>query len=312
MPLHSDVGENGASRIAIPMAEADRRVEEFETYRGLLFSVAYRMLGSAAEAEDVVQDAYVRFASADRDVVRDVKAFLVTILTRLALDRLKSAQAKREEYVGQWLPEPVLTDADDPLARAVKEERVEYALLTALEKLTPQERAVLLLADVLEHDHSEIAELLGISAASSRQLLHRARERVATDRKRFTPSREEQQRLISGFIAAVRNGDVDSLRNMLAQEVTARGDGGGKVAGAGLHPIVGSEKVTRLYFGLMAKAPADFDLRIAGVNGAPALLSFSGSTLIAVSMFTFDGDRIADISTVVNPDKLDIIRRQLA
>ncbi|HEX6178881.1 MAG TPA: RNA polymerase sigma-70 factor [Thermoanaerobaculia bacterium] len=294
------------------MAEADRRVEEFETYRALLFSVAYRMLGSAAEAEDLVQDAYVRFASADRDVVRDVKAFLVTILTRLALDRLKSAQARREEYVGQWLPEPVLTEGDDPLARAVREEKVEYALLAALEKLSAQERAVLLLADVLEHDHSEIAELLGISAASSRQLLHRARERVAADRKRFTPSREEQARLINGFLAAVRDGDVDTLRSMLAQDVTARGDGGGKVAGAGLHPILGPEKVTRLFFGLLAKAPPDFNVRVAEVNGAPAMLAFTGSTLLSVSIFAFDGDRIAEVSSVVNPDKLKVVNRQLA
>lgn len=294
------------------MVEADRRVEEFETYRALLFSVAYRMLGSAAEAEDIVQDAWMRFAAADLDVVRDVKAFLVTILTRLALDRLKSAQARREEYVGQWLPEPVLTESDDPLARAVREEKIEYALLTALEKLSAQERAVLLLADVLEHDHSEIAELLGISTASSRQLLHRARERVAGDQKRFKPSRDEQVRLISGFLTAVRDGDVDTLRNVLARDVTARGDGGGKVAGTGLHPIVGAEKVIRLYFGLMAKAPADFNVRFAEVNGAPALLAFSGPALLSVLMFTFDGDRIAEIASVVNPDKLNVIRRQLA
>ena len=294
------------------MVEADRRVEEFETYRALLFSVAYRMLGSAAEAEDIVQDAWMRFAAADLDVVRDVKAFLVTILTRLALDRLKSAQARREEYVGQWLPEPVLTESDDPLARAVREEKIEYALLTALEKLSAQERAVLLLADVLEHDHSEIAELLGISTASSRQLLHRARERVAGDQKRFKPSRDEQVRLISGFLTAVRDGDVDTLRNVLARDVTARGDGGGKVAGTGLHPIVGAEKVIRLYFGLMAKAPADFNVRFAEVNGGPALLAFSGPALLSVLMFTFDGDRIAEIASVVNPDKLNVIRRQLA
>ena len=160
------------------MAEDDRGVSEFETYRSLLFSVAYRMLGSVAEAEDLVQDAYIRYASADRDIVRDVKAFLVTILTRLALDRLKSAQAQRETYIGPWLPEPVVTEGDDPLARALREERVQYALLRAMEKLSPSERAVLLLADVLEHDHNEIAEILDISAASSRQLLHRARERM--------------------------------------------------------------------------------------------------------------------------------------
>ncbi len=132
--------------------------EEFEAYRALLFTIAYRMTGSAADAEDLVQDAYVRFASTDRDVVRDVKAFLVTILTRLALDRLKSAQKQREEYIGPWLPEPVLTGIDgDPYARATRDEQIELALLRVLERLAPQERAVLLLHDVLEHDHNEIA-----------------------------------------------------------------------------------------------------------------------------------------------------------
>ena len=294
------------------MAESDRSVEEFETYRALLFSVAYRMLGSAAEAEDLVQDAYIRFASTERDVVRDVKAFLVTILTRLALDRLKSSQAKRETYVGTWLPEPVVTDAEDPFAKAVREERIEFALLTALERLTAHERAVLLLADVLDHDHAEIADILGISASSSRQLLHRARERVAADRRRFTPSVEEQQKLIGGFLAAVRDGNVEALRDVLAAGVVARSDGGGKVPGAGLHPVIGFDKVARLYRSLSTKIPPAFDVRIAQVNGSASVLLLSGDAIFGIIVFEYDAERIAQISTILNPEKLRFAQRQLS
>ena len=293
------------------MAESDRSVEEFEAYRSLLFTVAYRMLGSAAEAEDLVQDAWLRFASADRDVVRDVKAFLVTILTRLALDRIKSARAQRETYIGPWLPEPVLSEGDDPHARALRADRVEYALLTSLERLSPAERAVLLLADVLGHDHAEIADILGITRAASRQHLHRARERVAADQPRFTPTADEQQRLINGFMAAVRDGNVDALRSVLAADVRARADGGGKVPGAGLHPVEGPDKVARLFLGLMAKAPADFRARVHEVNGSPALLAFAGETLLSVMMFGYDDGAIREITSIVNPDKLRIVERQL-
>lgn len=286
------------------------REGDFESHRSLLFSVAYRMLGSATEAEDLVQDAYIRFASTDRDVVRDVRAFLVTVLTRLALDRLKSGQVKRETYIGPWLPEPVATETDDPYAQALREERIEYAVLTVLQRLSPSERAVLLLADVLEHDHAEIAEILGITAASSRQLLHRARERVAAEKPRFTPSREEQERLVRSFLAAVRDGDVDALRSVLVESATAGADSGGKVPGAGVHPIVGADKVARLYVGLAAKTP-DFEGRVVEVNNAPALLVYTGGTLAAVTTFTYADHGIAGIAAVVNPDKLALVSDQL-
>ena len=279
-------------------------MNDFETYRGLLFSIAYRMLGSAADAEDLVQDAFVRFAAADREVVRDVKAFLVTILTRLALDQLKSARVQREKYVGQWLPEPVFTGRDaDPFAAATRGEAVQIALLAALERLTPQERAVLLLSEVLEYDHNEIAEMLDISAASSRQLLHRARERVAAEQQRFRPSREEQERLVSTFMSALESGSVDTLRDVLAADVMARGDGGGKVPGAGMHPILGFDNVARLYFGL-AKKYGTVSVTIAEINGSPALILRDGGVLFGVTTFDFDRDRIVEINSVLNPDKL--------
>jgi RNA polymerase sigma-70 factor (ECF subfamily) len=287
--------------------------EEFEAYRALLFTIAYRMTGSAADAEDLVQDAYVRFASAERDVVRDVKAFLVTILTRLALDRLKSAQKQREEYIGPWLPEPVLTGVDgDPYARATRDEQIELALLRTLERLSPQERAVLLLHDVLDHDHNEIADLLGITAAASRQVLHRAKERVAEEKRRFTPPPPEQQRrLIQSFMGALAKGDVAALRNVLAADVVSIGDGGGKTFAA-KRPVVGVDAVSQMWLGIVAKFAAGIEVSIEEVNGAPAIVGRRDGTIENILNFTFDGDRITELLSVVNPEKLEFVRRQSA
>jgi RNA polymerase sigma-70 factor (TIGR02957 family) len=291
--------------------DAESRVTEFETYRSLLFGIAYRMLGSAAEAEDAVQDAYLRFAAAaasDEEPVHDVKAFLTTILTRLALDRLKSAQRRREEYIGPWLPEPVLTgDADGRIAR---EQAVEYALLTTLERLTPTERAVFLLHEVLDYDHNEIAEMLDMSAAASRQQLHRARERVSEKKRRFTPSIDEQRRLLAGFLTALRDGDVDSLRNLLTSDVVALSDGGGK-ATAARNPIVGVDAVSRFFLGIAKKATADVTVTIEEVNGAPAAVIRIAGVVFNVIAPQWDGERIVEIDSVLNPEKLVFLGRQL-
>lgn len=285
---------------------------EFEAYRALLFTIAYRMTGSAADAEDLVQDAYVRYAAADRDVVRDVKAFLVTILTRLALDRLKSAQKQREEYIGPWLPEPVFTGIDgDPYARATRDEKIEMALLRTLERLSPQERAVLLLYEVLDHDHNEIADLLGISAAASRQLLHRAKERVAAEKRRFTPPPEQQRRLIETFVAAAAHGDVAGLRNLLAEDVVAVADGGGK-SFASKRPIHGAEMVAKLWVGIVTKFGEGVEASIEEVNGELALVGRRDGAIISIGLFAFDGDRITEIASVVNPDKLAFAERQVS
>lgn len=285
--------------------------DEFEAYRGLLFSIAYRMTGSAADAEDLVQDAFVRFASADRDVVRDVKAFLVTILTRLALDRLKSAQARREQYIGPWLPEPVLTGIEgDPFARATRDEKVEMALLRALERLSPTERAVLLLYEVLDHDHAEIADLLGITVAASRQTLHRAKERLAEDKRRFAPPPAEQRRLIETFLGAITHGDVDALRSMLTSDVVSIGDGGGKTFAA-KRPVVGVDAVAKMWVGIVEKFGQGATATIEEVNNAPALVTWRDGQMMSILTFTFDGERIAEIVSVVNPDKLEFASRQL-
>ena len=285
--------------------------EEFEAYRALLFSIAYRMTGSAADAEDLVQDAYVRYAAVDSGVVRDVKAFLVTVLTRLALDRLKSAQKQREEYIGPWLPEPVLTGVDgDPYARATRDEQIELALLRTLERLSPQERAVLLLYEVLDHDHNEIAELLDISAASSRQILHRAKERVAAEKRRFAPPPDTQRRLIESFMAAVAAGNVDALRNVLAEDVVSIADGGGKTFAARV-PVIGFTAVSRLYIGLVAKFTEGLAISIEEANGGPAIVGRRDGELTNVLSFTFDGDRIVELMSIVNPEKLAFAGRQV-
>jgi RNA polymerase sigma-70 factor (TIGR02957 family) len=285
-------------------------MNEFEAYRALLFTIAYRMTGSAADAEDLVQDAYVRYASTDRDVVRDVKAFLVTILTRLALDRLKSAQKQREEYIGPWLPEPVFTGIDgDPYARATRDEKIEMALLRTLERLSPQERAVLLLYEVLDHDHNEIADLLGITAAASRQLLHRAKERVAAEKQRFTPPPEQQRRLIESFVAAAAHGDVAALRSVLAEDVVTLADGGGKTFAA-KRPVEGADAVAKLWAGIVTKFGAGVEIAIEEVNGELALVGRRDGAIVSIGMFTFAGDRIAEIVSIVNPDKLAFAGKQ--
>lgn len=285
-------------------------MNEFEAYRALLFTIAYRMTGSAADAEDLVQDAYVRFASTDRDVVRDVKAFLVTVLTRLALDKLKSAQKRREEYVGPWLPEPVFTGIDgDPYARATRDEKIEMALLRTLERLSPQERAVLLLYEVLDHDHNEIADLLNITPASSRQILHRAKERVTAEKQRFTPPPETQRRLIESFLGALSHGDVDGLRNMLTADVVSIADGGDKTFAA-KRPVVGSDAVSRMYVGIATKFGVGLHATIEEVNGELALVTRRDRTIVNILTFGFEGEKIAELISVVNPEKLAFAQRQ--
>lgn len=285
--------------------------EAYVDLRPLLFSIGYRMLGSAADAEDLVQDAYVRFASSDRDAVRDAKAFLVTVLTRLALDKLKSAQAQREQYVGIWMPEPVFTSREgDAYARVTREQQIERALLAALERLSPQERAVLLLYDVLDYDHNEIAEMLGISAAASRQLLHRGRERVAEEKQRFRPSREEQERLLGGFMAALRNGDVDGLRQVLTDDVFARADHGGKVRGAA-HGLDGFTQVSKFFAGWVKYAPEGFRMWLDEVNGETAIVTAVGESLIGITFFDYAEGKIGALRTIVNPDKLSFAQHQM-
>jgi RNA polymerase sigma-70 factor (ECF subfamily) len=287
-------------------------MDDFQSYRPLLFSIAYRMTGSASEAEDIVQESYLRYRAAAHEI-RSLKSYLSTIVTRLSLDHLKSARTQREQYIGPWLPEPLLTDSRGtaPLQQVEQRESIATAFLVLLESLNPQERAVFLLREVFEYEYAEIAEILGLSAANCRQIFHRAQQRVAERRPRFEPSREAQRRLSERFLRACPQGDVAALAETLAQDVVSWSDGGGKVSAARL-PVRGRDHVVRLLLGLMGKAPADLRMEIAEVNGAPAVLLFMGETLWYVSTAEIADGRIQAFHTVLNPDKLAFIQRQIA
>jgi RNA polymerase sigma-70 factor (TIGR02957 family) len=284
----------------------------YEELRPLAFSIAYRMLGSAAEAEDVVQEAFLRLAgAADREEVRAAKSYLTTVVTRLSIDRLRSARARREQYVGTWLPEPIVVD--DPLAAlaeaeadAEATESLSLAFLVLLESLSPVERAVFLLRDVFDRPYPEIARIVGKRDDNVRQIAARARRHVEERRPRFEASPEERERLAERFFAAGAAGDGDALAELLAPDVVFYGDGGGKVRGAIPRPVYGRDRVTRLLLGF-ARIRDDLALgvRLARVNGQPGAVFFApdGSPYSVLSLDVADGAIVA-IRSVVNPEKL--------
>ncbi|WP_224245316.1 RNA polymerase sigma-70 factor [Hyalangium gracile] len=276
----------------------DGALQSFEAHRPSMFAIAYRMLGSAAEAEDIVQEAWLRWQATDREGVRSEGAFLSTVVTRLCLDRLKSARATREEYVGPWLPEPVRTDT------TVDPESISLAFLVLLESLSPVERAVYLLHEVFGYSHAEVAEMVGKEEAACRQSLHRAREHIRSRRPRFAPSKESHERLVTGFMSACLSGDLEGLKSLLAHDVTSWADGGGKVRGAASNAVRGADAVARLFLGVMKKAPAGLVPELAEVNGWPALVIRLNGAVFDVISFETDGERIHAIRSVLNPDKL--------
>jgi RNA polymerase sigma-70 factor (ECF subfamily) len=286
----------------------------FDRHRRLLFSVAYQMLGSVSDAEDVVQDTWLRWSAADRSEVRDERAYLVQISTRLALDRLSSAQRRRETYVGPWLPEPLLTGGTpvgsgppvtEPEDAAELGEMVSLALLVVLETLSPAERAVFVLREVFGLSTAEVAETLGRTEAAVRQMAHRAREHVHARQPRFDADRRKQREVTERFLAAVGGGDLDALLAVLAPDVVLISDGGGRTKAA-LRPITGSDKVARWLVAIAQQGASIPDLRIelAEVNGWPAIVGWSGAEPFgSISLAVADG-RIEQVLVVVNPDKL--------
>lgn len=284
----------------------------FEALRPYLFAVAYRMLGSGSDAEDVVQDAYLRYQAAPRDDVRSPKAFLTTLVSRLCLDRLKSARAQRERYVGPWLPEPVPTaDADPgPLPTVERREAVSLAFLVLLERLAPEERAAYVLREAFDYGYDEIAGVLGKTPAATRQLVHRARERVAAGRPRFAAAPAEQRLLTERFLAACERGDLASLTAVLAPNVVSWSDGGPTVKAARL-PIPGRERVARFLAGLLRQAPAGFRAEPVELNGGAALLLWNGDALHGVLALDGQDGLIEELRFVLNPDKLAYLRRRL-
>jgi len=290
----------------------DPHVAAFTSLRPTLFSVAYRILGRASDAEDAVQEAWLRYAPC-ADEVRDPRAWLVRAVTRLSLDQLRSARTRRERYVGPWLPEPVLTGpavADDPLELVERRELLSLGALAMLERLTPLERAVLVLREALELSHAEIAAVAGITEVSSRQLLARARRRIASSPARAVPSPAAHQRLVNALLRAFRAGDVASLVAVLRADVVVVTDGGGEVLAA-RRPVLGRDRVLRLLAGLLAKAPPGLRSMAAGVNGLPGLLLHEQGALSQVVQLVVDPEgRIAEFLLVAAPNKLAFARRQ--
>jgi RNA polymerase sigma-70 factor (ECF subfamily) len=281
--------------------------DSFAAHRSLLFTVAYEMLGSAADAEDVVQETWVRWADVAQDDVREPRAYLVRIVTRLALDRLRTVGRRREDYVGVWLPEPLLTSPDiaDDVELA---ESVSIAMLTVLETLGPVERAVFVLREVFDEPYDEIAEAVGKSTAAVRQIAHRAREHVSARRPRMAVSGDEQQATVERFRAAMTTGDLQGLLDVLAPDVVCMSDGGGVVPAA-LRPISGPKTVARLLSRFSTAAP---DVRITTIwfNGAPALRIDPDGPLDSAVSLTVDGGRITRIFAIRNPHKLAGLDRE--
>ncbi|MFI6149545.1 RNA polymerase sigma factor SigJ [Streptomyces sp. NPDC051109] len=291
----------------------------FEEHRLRMFGIAYRMLGSAAEAEDAVQDAWLRWSSAGREDVGHPGAWLAKAVTRLCLNRLTSARARREEYAGPWLPEPVLTGggALGPLESAEQRDGVSLALLVLLERLTPVERAVYVLREAFAYGHREIAELLDLTEPNCRQLYRRAAGRVeagraetgraGAPRPRFAPDRAQWQSLVETFLAAAREGDVARLESLLAADVRYVADGGGIVSAA-RRPILGRAKVARFLAGALRKYGAGLPICLAEVNGESALL-VGGAAVLQVEV---EDGLVSGVRSLVNPEKLEFLRRQLS
>lgn len=281
------------------------RDDTFEEHRPVLLGMAYRLLGSMWDAEDVVQDAYVRWTGADRGSVRDPRSFLLTIVSRLALDQLKSARVTRESYRGPWLPEPVATGMLGPLETAELRDTVRYATVHLLQRLSPPERAVFVLREAFELPYDDIARAVGAPVATCRQIHRRARLRVAGGRDRFPPAPREHARLLVQFLQAARSGDLRALTEMLSEDVVAWNDGGGKVRAA-LRPVVGRRNVLAFVAGLVTR----YDLpeaEVVAVNGEAALWLTMGGLRQIMTADVLDG-RITELFAVLNPDKLAHVR----
>jgi RNA polymerase sigma-70 factor (ECF subfamily) len=274
--------------------------DAFSLHRSLLFTVAYEMLGSAADAEDVVQETWLRWAGVDHAEVHDPRAYLIRIVTRQALNRLRSMARRREDYVGEWLPEPLLT-SPDIAADLELAESLSMAMLTVLETLGPAERAVFVLREVFEVPYDEIAEALGKSPAAVRQIAHRARDHVAARRPRIPVSTTEQQEAVDRFLAAVRDGDMQGLLDVLAPDVVTVADGGGFVTAA-RRPVVGAERLARYLIG--AARTANFEVKPVWINGSPGVRIDLGGEVATVVSFSVENGRITRIYAVANPHKL--------
>ncbi len=275
----------------------------FQQHRPRLLGLAYRMLGTPADAEDVLHDAWLRWDAQDIAVLDDPEAWLVTVTTRLALDRLRKAKTEREHYTGPWLPEPLDT-ADAPDAALERSETLTLSFLLLLERLSPEERAAFLLHEVFDYSHAEAGAILGIAEEACRQRVHRARSRLREGRPRFHVDEDAQRRLLERFIAAMQKPDMETLHALFAEDAVAVADGGG-VARAILQPLHGAERVARLYMQI-AQLSKNFGLRyeLRTLNGSPALLTWRNDQLFVATWIDCEDDRITAIHAIRHPDKL--------
>jgi RNA polymerase sigma-70 factor, ECF subfamily len=283
-------------------------VESFESYRPYLFSIAYRMLGSAMDGEDMVQETYLRYQGTPPETIRSLKAYLTTILTRLCMDQLQLVRRKRELYVGPWLPEPILTAptpaSEDPAERIDREESISLAFLALLEQLQPFERAVFLLREVFAYEFAEIATMLDKSEVACRRSFSRAKKHLSEHRPRFPASPETHRQMLTGFLQAAQGGDMIPLMDLLAEKVTLWADAGGKIKQAALRPIVGRDAVARFSLGTVRFLPEDSRVELAEVNGqAAVIIRTSGQALFVLSI-EVEAERIQAIRIIANPEKL--------
>lgn len=285
----------------------DDRATEFEQHRAKLRGVAYRMLGSRSDAEDVVQDAYLRWHRASPQDIHSAEAWLVTVVTRLSIDRLRQAKVERESYVGPWLPEPLVEDQAPP-ADAASElaSSLAVAFLVVLERLAPEERAAFLLHEVFESGYDEIAQILGKSEPACRQLVSRASKRVRDERPRVQVSEAARTALLDRFVQAVLTRDKDALMNLLATDAAWISDGGGK-ARAALKPVLGSDAIARFVLGVIGSHASRAVFQHVNVNGESGLALYFEGRLISVISIRTDGARILDVFSTLNPEKLSQI-----
>ena len=282
----------------------DAQTALFQQHRPRLFGLAYRMLGTPGDAEDVLHDAWLRWHEQDTQQLDDPEAWLVTVTTRLALDRLRRAKTERQHHVGPWLPEPLIAEEEEPLTRAERGESLQISFLLMLERLSAEERAAFLLHDIFDYSHAEAAAMLGIAEDACRQRAHRAKQRLREGRPRFSHAPEAQQRLLEKFMQAMQQPTPDVLKSLFADDVLLLSDGGGRAI-AVTRPLHGSDRVARLYTQIAARyQTVEAIHRLQWLNGAPALLTWVDGDLATVMWIETDGDRIVSVQSLRDPLKL--------
>jgi RNA polymerase sigma-70 factor (ECF subfamily) len=285
-------------------------LETFNQHRSLLFAIAYRMLGTVTDAEDMVQETFLRWQQTAEATVKSAKSYLSTIITRLCIDHLRSARVQREQYVGPWLPEPIMTQqqTDDPAAQVELADSLSIAFLVVLERLSPIERAVFLLREVFEYDYDEIAQMVEKSPANCRQILRRSRQHITAQRPRFSVSQQQQEQITAKFLEASTQGDLQGLMSLLAKDVTFWSDSGGRVAAA-LKPIQGAVKVTRFLLAIRSKWLSTSIAQIIEINGQPGMITRVDGCVHSVTTFDIVDGSIQSIYVVRNPEKLKRMSR---